>query len=241
MEKTSPMNDLQTSTLQTWTIDQIEEFLIVQCVELSKKRHPIKIDALYIRARRELGAPRIQIERAIDNLIASKTIIPGKYLHLENLLENETRKMIYNAIAALPAILAQNLKDTLDLGTKMLFWHLKRLLDFGFIKQVEWGTFHLFATQATSDNDAIVYHVMARNVFLQLVLRTLDDTQIPLSTLIQIVPVKRTTLLYHLQKLIEAGVIESPTESDEKMYQISNQFKQHVYAMLEEYFPEESN
>ena len=188
-----------------------------------------------------MGAPRIQIERAIDNLIATKTIIPGKYLHIENLLENDTRKLIYNTIATVPAILAQNMKDTLNLGTKILFWHLKHLLDFGFIKQVNWGTDHLFTTQATSNIDTILYHILAKHTFLQLILRTLIDAQIPLSTLIQIAPVKRPTLLYHLQKLIDAGLIETSPEREERMYQISSHFKNNVCAMLEEFFPEESN
>ena len=103
------------------------------------------------------------------------------------------------------------------------------------------GPYHLFTIQATSDSDAIIYHILARNSFLQLVMRTLDDTQIPFSALVETAPVKRATLVYHLNKLVEAGVINLAFEREEKMYEISCQFKQNVYKILEEYFPDESN
>ena len=238
MGLTSWMNKLEQPTnVENWTIDQLQEYLLSQCVEFSKQKRPINIDALYYRARRELGAPRIQIQAAIDNLIATKKIVPGKVLHIENLLENDTRRSIFNAISTNPAVQAQELKETLELGTSILLWHLKRLLDYGLIKQVEWGGGRLFASLETSNNDAIVYHLMSKNTLIQLLMRTLDDTQFALSLLLQSVPIKRTTLLYHLNKLIQAGVLEIVTDSEEKKYQISNQYKQNVYAILEKYFP----
>ncbi len=237
MNKVEQSPNLQTNNLEQWTIDNLEKFLLSICIEYSKQKRPIDIDVLYYRARRELGVPRIQIQTAIDNMIASKKIVPGKVLLSDNLLENDTRKCIFNIISKFPAVLAQEIKDNLEIGTSILIWHLKCLLDFGLIRQIELGGYRLFTSLETSNNDAIAYHFMAKSTLLQLLMRTIDGIQISLSLLLKSVPMKRPTLLYHLNKFVQTGILEIVIDSEEKKYKMSNNFKQNVYAILEKYFP----
>jgi predicted transcriptional regulator len=224
---------------EEWTIEKIEQSLMILCIEFSNQNRPIQVDTLYARARREFGAPRVLIERAIDNLIAAKKIMPGKILHVQNVLQNQTRNLIYNTITQIPGVLVQDLKNSLDLGTKILLWHLKHLLDFGLVKEVKWGKTCLYSACSTNDKDAICYHVMAKNAVIQVLLRSIDGTILPQAMLLDIVPAKRTTLLYHLNKLTETGILEMVVDEGEKKYQISAQYKPHIYEMLDEYFSEE--
>jgi|SRR5271157_429312 len=223
---------------EEWTIEKLEQSLMVLCIEFSNQNRPIQVDALYARARREFGAPRMLIERAIDNLITTKKIVPGKFLHEKNVLQNETRQTVYNMILQVPGALAQDLKNSLNLGTKILLWHLKHLLDFDLIKEVKWGKTCLYSACTTSEKDAISYHVMAKNVVIQVLLRNIDGTLLPQSIILDITPAKRTTLLYHLNKLTEAGILDMVVENEEKKYQISAEYKSHVYDMLDKYFSE---
>jgi predicted transcriptional regulator len=237
------MTDQQESQEQPgeWTIEKIEQVLMVLCIEFSNQNRPIQVDALYARARRDCGAPRILIEQAIDNLIATKKIIPGKVLHVKNVLDNQTRNAIYNYLTRVPGVLAQDLKNSLDIGTKILLWHLKHLLDFGLIKEVKWGKTCLYSANSTSDKDAICYHLIAKNATIQVLLRSIDGTILPQSMLLEIVPAKRTTLLYHLNKLTETGILEMIVDEADKKYQISAQYKPHIYNILDKYFSDKIN
>ncbi len=221
-------------------IEKIENYLMGICAEFSKKKRLIQIETLYTRARRELGAPRVKIETAIDNLVRNKKILPNRFQHANNVLENATRQRIYNAINAVPSLIVQDLRNNLELGPKMALWHLKRLLDFGIIKRINRGTKTLYAAQRVSDQDAIAYNILVKNNLLQRVLFKLDHKKLAQSLIIEIAPTKRTNLLYHLKKLTEDGIIDIIEDNQEKIYQIKAEYRNAVMQMIERYFPVEN-
>ncbi len=220
-----------------WSIDEIEQYILKLCVELGLKNRKIQVETLYIKTRRALNIPRPRIESAIDNLIRAKKIVPNKFRYKINVLTNETRQRIFNAIMAVPSMLANDLRVELGIGSKMLLWHLKMLLDFGLIKQVSLGSKCLFAQCSTNDKDAIIFHILVKNTSMQIILQSLENKQISQSTLLELTPAKRTTLLYHITKLTELGILNQLEEAYDKKYQISPDYKENVKNILEQFFP----
>ncbi len=218
-------------------IEDIEQFILKICMELGQKKRMIQVETLYMKARRALNVPRPRIETAIDNLIRAKLIVPNKFLHKTNVLTNDTRQRIFNTIVAVPSMLAQDLRVELGLGSKMLLWHLKMLLDFGLIKQVPLGGKSLFSSSTTNDKDAIIFHVLVKNTSMQVILQALNVKRISQSALLELAPAKRTTLLYHINKLTELGILSQVEEGNDRKYQISLEYKEHVKNTLEKFFP----
>lgn len=219
------------------SIEDIEQFLLKYCLELGQKKRMIQVETLYFTARRSLKSPRSRIEIAIDNLIRAKKIVPNKFLHETNVLTNETRQRIFNMIGGVPSILVHDLRTELGLGSKMLLWHLKMLLDFGLIKQVPLGSKYLYSLKSINDKDAIIFHILVKNTSMQVILQSMHNKRISQAVLLELAPIKRTTLLYHITKLIELGILNQVEDGNDRKYQISPEYKENVKNVLEKFFP----
>ncbi len=222
----------------TFQPENIEEYLLKICHEFEQDHKVIKIKSLYLRARKETKVARAKIEIAINNLILSKKIIPGRFLHIQSVLKNAARKKIYDLIASRPAFQALDLKTETGLGAKILAWHLKQLLDFKHIKQVIFGNKLLFAQPNQDDYEAIAYYVISRNQIDRFILETLIHQPSLKSFLVEKDPAKRTTYLYHINTLEQAGLIEiaNPALS---LYQITNVFHDPISRVFQKFFPSE--
>ncbi len=216
---------------------QIEEYIIRICTELSAQNKVIQISLIYQRVRRELKVSGIKIDNAIHHLIQAKRIIPGQVLCTANILENETRKLIYDRIASVPCKYPYDLQQELTIGAALLAWHLKKLVDFGIIKQITFGTRILFALPTLDEKDIIIYYISSKNITIRTILSALSEKSVSKVALSSLIPAKRTTLLYHLKNLEQWGIVisTSPTPENEQ-YQLTDGFTVHVQRVLKKYF-----
>lgn len=218
---------------------QIEEYLLQICTELSGQNKVIQIPSIYQRARRDLKISGIEIDTAIQRLIREKKIIPGQVVCTANVLENETRQMIYNRIASVPCKYPYDLQQELEIGAALLAWHLKKLVDFGLIKQINFGTRILFALPNSDEKYIIIYYISSKNSTIQAILRALSQKLMSKSALFALIPAKRTTLLYHLKNLELWGIVESFSATlDHEQYQLTKAFATHVQQVFQLFFKE---
>jgi DNA-binding HxlR family transcriptional regulator len=216
---------------------QIEEYIMRICTELSAQNKVIQISSIYRRARRELKVPGIDIDNAIQRLIQAKKIIPGQVVCTSNVLENETRQIIYNRIASVPCKYPYDLQQELQIGAGLLAWHLKKLVDFGLIKQVSFRTRTLFALPTLDEKDIIIYYISSKSVTIQTILGALSQKSMPKTTLFTLIPAKRTTLLYHLKNLEQWGIVKSTaTTPENEQYELTDDFATHVQRVLLQFF-----
>jgi len=235
---TSPSSSIRGSdSSESWNVKDIEEYLMNLCLEFAEKGKLIQVDPLFQKTRKNLKVPRMQIETAIDNLIQAKKIIPGQFLHSANILENDTRNQLYNAIAADPAEVAFELKHELALGSRMLAWHLKKLLDFGLIKKIPLGKQYLFAVSSVDEKDAIIYRLISKNPMVKIILSSLQQGPLSRTAIVNIDPDKRTAFFYYLNNLEQIGVIEIMDTKGE-VYQITSNYFNCTQHILNQYFCE---
>ncbi|OLS14969.1 MAG: hypothetical protein RBG13Loki_1411 [Promethearchaeota archaeon CR_4] len=105
---------------ENMSMEGLEEYLLSLCQDFERDNKLIQIRILYLCARKETKIPRARIEIAIDHLIQDKRIIPGKFLYVQSVLKNGTRKRLYELIASRPAFQALDLKDVAGIGARIL-------------------------------------------------------------------------------------------------------------------------
>ncbi len=218
--------------------DNLEEYLLKLCQEFEQSNKVIQIKSLYLRARRETKIPRLKIETAIHNLILSKKIIPGRFLHTQSVLKNTNRKKIYDLIASRPASQALDLKTKTGLGAKILAWHLKQLLDFKQIQQVNFISKMLFTLPGQDDREAIAYYIISRNNIDRYILATLIRKPTSKSILNEQDTPRRTTFLYHLNNLEQWKMIER-VNAGEDTYQVTANFRDSILRVFQKFYPSE--
>jgi len=77
---------------------------------------------------------KARIEVVIKSLIKKRVIIPGTKLMKNNLIDNPTRKKIFNYIKKNPAVNINGIMKHQNIGSNQALWHLSALEKFQFIR-----------------------------------------------------------------------------------------------------------
>ncbi len=120
------------------------------CAELYNHKKQISIDKLYTIPRKVLHLEHLTIEIAIDRLIEKKYIVPNSFIFKNSILENETRQKIYNHILTYGAVSAHEIKNALNLGNNIIAWNLKKMLEFGLIKEIQFKKKRIYSSKEFS-------------------------------------------------------------------------------------------
>ena len=91
------------------------------------------IDYINNRVKMNPDINRNRIEIILKSLIKKKEIIPGTKLMKNNIIDNQTRKKIFNHIKRNPAVNINEIMKQLDIGSNQALWHLSALEKFRFI------------------------------------------------------------------------------------------------------------
>ena len=87
------------------------------------------------------------LELIIWKLIREHVIVPGSKLTIYNLLENDTRKSLFNHVNKYPGTHLRELMEKLNLTSSSTMWHINMLIRFGVIRASKIGKYkhHLTA------------------------------------------------------------------------------------------------
>ncbi|MFX1237003.1 MAG: hypothetical protein ACFE8P_04710 [Promethearchaeota archaeon] len=75
------------------------------------------------------------IKQVLKSLLKKNLIVEGSKLMRDEILENPSRKQIYEYIVKNPGVYLNKIVDDLKLTNHVAIWHLKTLLEFKFVKK----------------------------------------------------------------------------------------------------------
>jgi predicted transcriptional regulator len=148
---------------------------------------------------------------------------------IENSMDHKTRKIIYNYIFAHPGVAITHLSTILDLNYSTLKYHLKYLEKNNQIVSNKIGRnrcFYINKNKEMEEPHGISININSLNTNQQRVLGCIQDNSgITKKELIQLTRIKRKTIDYSLNKLMEMKLIWQVNGTEEGGYEYISEEK----------------
>nr|MDO8111123.1 helix-turn-helix domain-containing protein [Candidatus Sigynarchaeota archaeon] len=212
----------------------LQERILKIARELMQKHYILDSRKLYYACAREITeSDNVDVMKAIDDLIRKKVLFPGKAVSRDGVLKNEYRKMIIDIIKAEPGIYFSRLRDTMNIDSNTLIWHLKMLQKFDFIRAEKVGNSTVFFEKFQDKSmDLFFFYIHKENsadIFKHLV----TSPGLSFQDLLKLLDLPRTTLVRKLKVLIENGLLAVEYTSNRiTAINISPQFKEACVKFL---------
>ncbi|PNX53300.1 MAG: hypothetical protein BV458_05110 [Thermoplasmata archaeon M9B2D] len=155
---------------------------------------------------------------------------------MEDVLDLETRRKIYDTISKNPGLHLSKIADLLQMRISHVEYHVYFLEKHEIItseKSTGYKRFYVKGTISTQDKRYL--SVLRQKTILRIVLFLLKNDTVQHKDILENVPVSPSTLSYHLNKLVKNNIIEVQRFGENKGYQIKN--KQEIIAWLIQYQP----
>ncbi|MEX2680795.1 MAG: hypothetical protein Q6373_004295 [Candidatus Sigynarchaeota archaeon] len=125
--------------------------------QMMDKHYCINMSDLVIACTRFIkNATKQEVIEEIDRLEREKIFFDGKALTVDAVLENPTRKEIFEIVSTSPGINFTRLRNTTGKGNHLLAWHLAVLEKFGFIRSAPIdGSLAYFPKAAPPEHDVL--------------------------------------------------------------------------------------
>ena len=91
------------------------------------------------------------VEKILWHFIRERIVIPGSKLTKEKLLENYSRKSIYNHVFKNPGTHLREIMNKLELGAHATLWHINLLIKFGYVRFTAIGKYKTFFVSSLPD------------------------------------------------------------------------------------------
>lgn len=154
--------------------------------------------------------------------------------------EPEMRELILDAIEEFPGIHFRALVRELDTSTSLARYHIEKLLDADSIRSEEIGGYvRYFPTEEyeeLSDEEREQLNVLRQEKPLEAVLALLEFGSMQHKDLHEIVPGSKGTLTYHLDKLVDAGLVHRVPRGEDRGFHLVDEDR--TRRLLARYRPE---
>jgi len=155
---------------------------------------------------------------------------------MNDVLELETRRKIYDIVAKNPGLHLSKIAELLDMRVSLAEYHLFYLEKNQLVVPVnESGYTRYYAKGEVGTEDKKVLGLLRQNVPLRIILLLLKCDTSQHKELLQNLDVAPSTLSYHLKKLVTCGIISVQAYGEEKGYSVIN--KEMVTRLLIRYKP----
>lgn len=122
------------------------------------------------------------------------------------------RKQVYDAVRRYPGIHVRGLERNLGVSAPLVQYHLKRLVDGGFVDAREQGGYtRYYATTKAGrvrEEDRDLLGMLREEVPLHIALLLLDQGPMAHGALVQKLGMAKSSVSYHLAKLAQANIVE---------------------------------
>ncbi|KYK22964.1 hypothetical protein AYK25_06910 [Thermoplasmatales archaeon SM1-50] len=155
---------------------------------------------------------------------------------MEDVLELETRRKIYDAILKNPGLHLSKIADILEMRISHVEYHVYFLEKHEIItseKTTGYKRFYIKGTISTQDKRYL--SVLRQKTILRIVLFLLKNDIVQHKDILENVPVSPSTLSYHLNKLVKYNIIDVRRFGENKGFQLKN--KQEIITWLIQYKP----
>jgi len=147
-------------------LSPIERKVLDIAKTLIEKHQALILQDLYREAARALKQEsKMSIIRAVDNLVQKKVLIERKAITRETILNNATRKAIFEWIVYEPGIHFSRLRDLLQRDSKSIAAHVGMLKQFGLVRSVDFENNTIyFETSFDVSFDILYYYLHKKHV-----------------------------------------------------------------------------
>lgn len=138
-------------------------------------------------------------------------------------LELESRRAIYQHIAATPGIHFRGLLGELDVAQGTLQYHLRWLADEGLVDVSEDGKFTRYYPAAAFDEaDRAVMNALRRTYSRRILAHLLAEDHLTTTDLSDRVGKAKSTVSWHLSNLVEAGLVTKERDGRRVVYAVTD-------------------
>jgi predicted transcriptional regulator len=155
---------------------------------------------------------------------------------MQDVLELETRRKIYDLINQNPGIHLSKISQILKMRTSLVEYHLLFLEKHEIISpDKETGYKRYYIKGQIGIKDKKYLFVLRQKTVLQIILFMLKNEFSPHKLILENIKVSPSTLSYHLNKLIKKDIIELNRYGENKGYRIKNRAE--IVSILIQYKP----
>ncbi len=144
-------------------------------------------------------------------------------LSIEDVLENETRSKIIDFVLDSPGCNFNQIREAIDLQAGAATWHLEMLLQYGVIRRVESGQFHLYyPLYVKNPIEALDLHLVKSETTLAILEYIAKHPASDQEGIGKAVGKDVRTVRYHLKKLQFANLVAVTDDRRHKIYSIND-------------------
>jgi len=165
------------------------------------------------------------IEEILKSLVKKKIIVEGSKLSIDEILNNEKRKKIYDFILDNPGTYFYKIVTKLGISNHVVVWHLKMLQKFNFIKVEKFENHNVyFDAQFNVKNSKFAYITSKENVKKIIVYLQENDYGISKSQLSNALKMHPNTISKYLKMLEQINIIIKKKVSKRVIYFLNEEF-----------------
>lgn len=155
---------------------------------------------------------------------------------MNELLELETRRKIFDLVSRNPGLHLSKIADILKMRISLVEYHLVYLERHNAIRRVkEAGYSRYYVEGMIGTLDKKILAILRQEVPLKIVLFILKNENAQHKEILKNVKVSASTLSYHLKKLVKCGILYVNTYGEDKGYIITD--KEKLIGILVQYKP----
>lgn len=156
---------------------------------------------------------------------------------MEEMLELETRRDIYNLIKENPGLHLSRIANLLDMSVSLVEYHLRYMEKNNIVVAEKSGGYKRFfpKERKVKREDKKLLSLVRQEIPLKIVLLLLDRGKMTHKELLTNIDIAPSTLSYHLKKLSKKEIINSKRYGNKKGFEINK--KEEILNLLVKYKP----
>ena len=155
---------------------------------------------------------------------------------MSSFLELEKRRNIYNLIKKNPGLHLSKISELLNIRISLIEYHLATMERMGVISCVkEKGYIRYYVAGKIGSKDKKILSILRQEIPLKIVLFLLKNPHSRHRDILKELKVARSTLTYHVHKLIKNEIIDVHETDEEKTFKIRDEKK--ITSLLIKYKP----
>ncbi|MHA1291906.1 MAG: hypothetical protein ACTSQJ_04460 [Promethearchaeota archaeon] len=175
------------------------------------------------------------VEKVLWKFIRERIVVPGSKLTKDNILENSTRKSIYNYINKNPGTFVRELMRKLNLGSHETLWHLNLLIKFGLIRSTKIGKYKAyFDSKLENTFDKEIFYLGNEKINEIIQLLVLNGEGVLISKIAEDLGLHYNTANNYMHKLNDIGLLYSNNVDNQVYYLLNRQRFKEILDGIEE-------
>ncbi|MBD3227873.1 MAG: hypothetical protein GF329_06765 [Candidatus Lokiarchaeota archaeon] len=199
-------------------LDKVEKKIINLVSKLVEEKKLIKIKDIFNLAKKNLNLSDSKIDIAIWRLIEKKYIVDGSKLTKLSVLNNNNRQRTLKLIFDNPGVHIRKIRDVLDMGSYLSYWHLNILEKFGYIRKKPYKNKVVFYPYFLPEKYEDVFQSLKDEKTYEINEFIFEKEKTTLEEISEHFKLENEKASNILQNLLKIGLITLKTENKKDMY-----------------------